>query len=242
MAEQEVIKHTKTIYKVWNSKEHSFWHKLKEFVLEICIIVFAITVSLWFHNRSEHQHQQKDVKEFLYGLKEHLQSDIKEMKSDKTAYLNHRSAFYYISNLKLGEKPTKDSLYRYYNWIFNTTALNPNNGRFEGFKASGKIGTIENRVLQNDIMVLYQEDIPSLLSSTNAYVLRKNNLFNYVEQNRKRLTDSTSNIADVLNTEIAHNICATLAFTAEITARYDSAITKMEKIVSGINEEYGMKD
>ncbi|MFT3909333.1 MAG: hypothetical protein QM737_07915 [Ferruginibacter sp.] len=242
MAEQEVIKHTKAVYKVWNSKEHSFWHKLKEFLLEIFIIVFAISVSLWFHNRSEHQHQQKDVKEFLLGLKADLQSDIKEMQSDKSSYLNQKAAFSYISKLKMGEPMNVDSLRKHYTWVFNTTGLNPNDGRFEGFKASGKIGTIEDRLLQNDIMDLYQENIPSLLSSTNAYVLKKNALFTYVEQNRKRVNDSTTNLIEVLNSEVVHNLCGSLTFTSEITGRYDSAIAKMEKIIAGINKEYEIKD
>lgn len=35
MAESEIVKHTKSIYKVWKSKQHIFPHKLKEFLLEI---------------------------------------------------------------------------------------------------------------------------------------------------------------------------------------------------------------
>ena len=48
MAEQEVIKHTKKAYSIWGSKNSPF-HKIKEFVVEIFIIVFAITISIWFH-------------------------------------------------------------------------------------------------------------------------------------------------------------------------------------------------
>ena len=59
MAEQEVIKHTKKIFKVWSNKEHILRHKLKEFLVEVFIIVFAVTISIWFHNRSEHAHQQE---------------------------------------------------------------------------------------------------------------------------------------------------------------------------------------
>ncbi len=154
MAEQEVVKHTKQVYKIWNRKEYSFWHKLKEFLLEIFIIVFAISLSMWFHNRSAHQHQQKDVKEFLLGLKEDLRADITEMEGDKQSYYSQTAAFTYISNLKLNQQPNPDSLKLHYTWIFNSTGLNPNSGRFEGFKSSGKIGTIENKELQNDIMDL----------------------------------------------------------------------------------------
>jgi hypothetical protein len=66
MAEQEIIKHTKKVYKIWNSKEHSRWQKIKEFFIEILIIVFAVTISIWLHNWSEHRNQQEDVKVFLW--------------------------------------------------------------------------------------------------------------------------------------------------------------------------------
>jgi hypothetical protein len=48
-------------------------------------------------------------------------------------------------------------------FFFNLTGLIPNNGRLEGFKSSGKIGNTKDKVLQNNIMDLYQEDIPSLI-------------------------------------------------------------------------------
>ncbi len=69
MAEDEIIKHTKKIYKTWFNKEFPFWHKISEFLIEILIIVFAVTISIWFHNLSEHKHQQEDVKQFLVGFK-----------------------------------------------------------------------------------------------------------------------------------------------------------------------------
>ncbi len=53
MAEEEIAKHTKKVYKVWASKEHTWQHKVKEFFIEIAIIVFAVSISIWFHNMSE---------------------------------------------------------------------------------------------------------------------------------------------------------------------------------------------
>ena len=97
MAEEEIAKHTKKAYKIWNSKEHGFWHKTKEFFIEILIIVFSITISIWLHDKSEHGHQQKEVKEFLLGLREDLLADIKEMNDDKASYLNQGKAFNYIT-------------------------------------------------------------------------------------------------------------------------------------------------
>jgi hypothetical protein len=238
MAEDEIAKHTKKIYKTWSAKELNFWHKLKEIIVEIVIIVFAVTVSIWFHNRSEHNHQQEDVKIFLLGLQKDFTADIAEMQGDKHSYEMQEDAFNYINHTKLGATLNSDSVAYYFNWIYNTTALNPNNGRFEGFKSSGKLGFIENDSLQNDILDLYQENIPSLLSSTSNYINHKNVLFQYLQKTLHRTTDSTNNLAEILNTEEAHNISQVLSFTNEITDRYDATIDKMRKITTEIEEEY----
>src|SRR4051812_6320510 len=103
MAEQEVAKHTKKVYTIMKDKEHSFWYKLKEFLLEIFIIVFAITVSLWLHNWSEHRKEQSEVKTFLLGLKKDLQADIIEMKSDQQSYNIQQNAYQYLYNIKFGK-------------------------------------------------------------------------------------------------------------------------------------------
>src|SRR6476660_3534227 len=123
MAEQEVIKHTKKIYKTWFSKEHSFWHKLGEFGVEILIIVFAVTISIWFHNWSEHAHQQAEVKEFLEGLKIDLLSDIDEMKGDKSSYEKQKRIFSYLASLKIASPVNIDSMRKHQISLFNNTAL-----------------------------------------------------------------------------------------------------------------------
>ena len=115
MAQDEVVKHTRKIYKVWNSKEHTPWQKAKEFMLEILIIVFAVTLSIWVHDKSELAHQRKDVKEFLLGLKKDLEGDINEMKEDKKSYNLTHSAFRYINSLQLKEAIDKDSIAKYDN-------------------------------------------------------------------------------------------------------------------------------
>jgi hypothetical protein len=238
MAEDEIAKHTKKIYKTWSAKELNLWHKLKEIIVEIVIIVFAVTVSIWFHNRSEHNHQQDDVKIFLLGLQKDLTADIDEMQGDKHSYEMQKAAFDYINHTKPGATLNSDSVAYYANWIYNITALNPNNGRFEGFKSSGKLGFIENDSLQNNILDLYQENIPSLLSSTSNYINHKNVLFQYLQKTLHRTSDSTNNLIEVLNTEEAHNISQVLSFTNEITGRYDATIDKMKKITTEIEEEY----
>jgi hypothetical protein len=114
----------------------------------------------------------------------------------------------------------------------------PNSGRFEGFKSSGKIGTVENKELQNNIMDLYQENIPNLINSTNFYTSKKQSLFEYVNLNRKRLTDSTTNLATILSSDPAYNLCLSLTFVQEILDRYDTCINKMNAIIRDINKQY----
>ena len=242
MAEDEIVKHTKKIYKIWSSHEHNFWHKLKEFLLEVVIIVFAVSLSIWFHNRSEHAGQQEDVKQFMLGLKSDLQSDLEEMRVDKQTYLRQKAAFTYIANVKLHQSLNEDSLDKYDNSIFTETALSPNNGRFEGFKSSGKIGQIENKQLQNDIMDLYQEDIVTLLASANGYINIKRELFGFIDRNRKRLTDSTTNMKSVLAMDEAQNICIKLRRPNQVLERYDKCMAKMEQIITEINNQYNLKD
>jgi hypothetical protein len=237
MAEQEVIKHTKKIYKIWNSKEHSAWQKVKEFSVEVFIIVFAVSVSIWFHNKSEHAREQTEVKHFLLGLKSDLTNDLKEMKSDRESYINQKATFTYIISVKAQESFQSDSVNKYKQFVFNTTALNPNNGRFEGFKSSGKIATIENEMLQNDIMDFYQENIVSLLNSTNSYISFKKRLLDFVFVNGKKLADST-NMAAVLRKDEAQNICLVLSAPDEVINRYDKCINKATKIISEIDKEY----
>lgn len=241
MAEQEIIKHTKKLFGIWRT-DNSFLHKLSEFITEILIIVFAITVSIYFHDRNELRHQRRETKEFLLGLKQDLETDMDEMKGDKESYQQTGIVFRYIVGRKLNELLSHDTINKYGNWIFNTTGLIPNSGRFEGFKSSGKIGTIENKELQNYIMDLYQENIPSLIVSTNSYTARKQRLFEYLQNNLKRTTDTSTNLLAILTTDQAYNICNSLMYVTEIMSRYDTCINKMKAIINEINKDYRIKE
>lgn len=238
MADQEIIKHTKKVYKIWHSVEHSTWHKIKEFLIEIFIIVFAVSLSIWFHGWSEHRHTQKEVTEFLVGLKQDLTKDIQEMNEDKKSFKKSRAAFLYISSLNNETEIDQDSLSNHMNWMYNITGLVPNDGRFEGFKSSGKLGNIENRALQNDILDLYQENIPSLIHNTDGYANQKINFNDYIQDNLVRDKENKTNIEKLLFTSRAQNKANILKRVDYILERYDSCIDKMKKIIAQIDKEY----
>ncbi len=240
MADQEVIKHTKKVYKIWSNKEHGLWSKIKEFLIEICIIVFAVTLSIWLHDRSEHAHQQQVVKQFLTGLRSDLENDIKEMKTDKENYRQSQAAFKYVLNSAKSKTMDQDSLKRHQGGIFISVQFVPNDGRYEGFKSSGNIGNIENAALQNDIVDFYQENIKTLVLTNNYYSARKEKFFDYFINNIKRSNDSTisTNISSLLMSDVSQSYSMTLVGLDEVLARYDSCINKAGKIISEINKEY----
>ena len=162
--QDEVAKHTKKIYKAWNSTQHSLQEKVQEIAIEIFIIVFAVTLSIWLHSWSEHRHEQQEARKFLIELKEDLISDIKIFKEDKALATRLDNDFKFILSLKA--KSANDSIVGSHTEI-GLFSTNYNVGRYEGFKSSGKIGTIEDNSLKNNILAYYQQTIPNLLYRVN---------------------------------------------------------------------------
>ncbi len=176
MAEDEIIKHTKTVYKTWKDPHRSWMHKAKEILVEVLIIVFAVSVSIWFHNWSEGLKDRKEEKEFLTGLKGDLQGDIIQMQGDMNSYKKVISGIHYYMNMENKTMPIiTDSLIKYKNILFSTTQLVPNVSRFEALKSSGKLSIIENKELLSKILNLYQGHIAQIFILNNGYNEFKNN-------------------------------------------------------------------
>ena len=90
-------------------------------------------------------------------------------------------------------------------------------------------------------MDLYQENIPQLLVSSDAYIYRKNVWFDFLIKNEKKITDSTTNLQTILLTDEAQNLCGFLANTSEIINRYNVCINKMKTIVTEIENKYNLE-
>jgi hypothetical protein len=241
MADQEVIKHTKKVYKVWMDRDHSFGAKLKEFGIEVFIIVFAVSLSIWFHDLSEHRHQQRDVRDFLIGIRGDLINDTLAINQGKARFLGYADAYTYLSRLKMAEPVSKDSFARYQPAVFDITAIIAHDGRFEGFKSSGKIGTIEDDALQNDIVDLYQDDLNALKADIDFYNIRKEGLFDYILKNNVRVTDSTSNIRELFKKDECRNLCWALSNVNDVSQQSDVCLNRMRSIIREINKLYPEK-
>ncbi|WP_123922219.1 DUF6090 family protein [Flavobacterium plurextorum] len=136
--------------------------KIKEIIIEIFIIVFAVTLSISLHSWSEHKHQQEEVKVFLENLKNDLQNDAKSIDIEKEAY--KKSNMDYEKILALTPHQL-DSIYKSKNKVeFPIYSHGPkmNIGNFEGFKSSGKIGYIEDEKLKQKILNYYQIYVPAI--------------------------------------------------------------------------------
>jgi len=161
--EEELAKHTKKIYHAVKDPGHGFWGKLKEVAIEIFIIVFAVTLSIWFHNWSDHRHEQQEVKEFLSGLKNDLARDVDSLKSnsDVVAQTDSNCTFLLVL-IKTLAIDTVSSRTLSDHLGINLITSHPNFGRYEGFKSSGKMGTIENDSLKQSILRYYQQTLPGV--------------------------------------------------------------------------------
>ena len=161
--QDEIIKHTKKIYKTAKEPKHSLGEKLKEISIEIFIIVFAVSLSIWLHGWSEHRHEQQEVKEFLEDLKVDLEKDVRDLEKQNSylAYTSEGCKFYGNLNQQKIDSLAKvnpiDRIKMNLNPIFKIR----NTGNYEGFRSSGKIGLIKDRKLKTGILEYYQTTVPA---------------------------------------------------------------------------------
>ncbi|MCD0473025.1 DUF6090 family protein [Flavobacterium sp. EDS] len=160
--QEEITKHSGKIYKTVKNSKHTFGEKVKEIIIEIFIIVFAVTLSISLHSWSEHKHQQEEVTVFLENLKNDLQNDVKNIDIEKEAYKKSNISYEKILALTTFEL---DSIYKSKNKVdFPIYSHGPkmNIGNYEGFKSSGKIGYIEDEKLKQKILNYYQIFVPAI--------------------------------------------------------------------------------
>jgi hypothetical protein len=117
----------------------------------------------------------------------------------------------------------------------------PNTGRFEGFKASGKLGTIEDQDLQNAILDIYQETIPYVLEITAYQHEVKGDLVRYILANGKKNKDGNNLDLDMLLSSENARLSAIILMKTDagLVSIYDSLTAKSTRVVKRIDEIYG---
>jgi hypothetical protein len=181
MADQEIAKHTKNIWAVMATSQHGIWHKLREILLEIVIIVFAVSMSIWLHSVGEHRHEQAQVKTFLLGLKSDIQSDLEQIEEVVAFHHDADEHYAYLASLDPTAAPERDKFNKAYRRINTNNFLVPRVARYEGFKSSGKLINVENDALLEKIVNLYQYDIPKASLSSGGWLSNHAKLLAFVE-------------------------------------------------------------
>jgi hypothetical protein len=229
MAELEMINHMKKSIKALVDKDKKFFEKVKEFTLEIFIIVFAVSLSIWFHERSEHHKEQKEVSYFLNELYKDLDYDLKIYEKAKLDCQITARGFQYISRLPFGKLIDNDSLKYYEPYLFLRYTPIPTQGRYESFKNSGKINNIENAIVEGDILDLFEEDIVSLDLKIEHYSTLQEDFIQHLIHHAKR-TETGNTLLETYSSDECVNYAKVLSENSKIDSAYGNCIAKINKI------------
>jgi hypothetical protein len=240
MAEQEIIKHTKNLFNISARKDDSFLNKVKDFVLEILIIVFAITLSIWLHNWSEHRSEQRQVKIFLTGLKGDIAQDLADCRNIIASLHYYDTAYTFLSNLTADKRPDQDSLHQFVQILRSNNYLQPHKSRFDGFISSGKMLQIESDSLVNNILLYYQEGIPAIRASEGGWLSYQSTLLKYLVDNMKE-KESDEFYYQLLAAPEGNYLCQHLIPWQQMYDRYRGFMSLGQTIISQIDKEYPEK-
>lgn len=206
--------------------------------MEMIIIVFAVLLATFLERQREHTHEQKEVKEFLTGLRVDLRNDISEMREDIAGYQAQAKWFTYFG---IEKQLNRDTVKKYEWLIWNMIHLLVNNSRYEGFKAIGKINTIENTELRNNILDLYQETLVDLTNNTSGYVAMKREFHRLIYKFREDEEGQQDNLVNLLRETEIRDFYRRLSYANEVISRYEDAISKSQRIIEMIDREYPEK-
>lgn len=237
MADQEVAKHTKKMWGLMTSREHGFWHKLREIALEIAIIVFAVSLSIWLHSVGEHRHEQAQVKTFLLGLKRDIQADLAQV-NDIVAF--HKAAdgrYAYLASLDPAAVPNAALFNAAYSRLNENNFLVPRLGRYEGFKSSGKLTNIENDALLEKIVNHYQYDLPKVNMSSGGWMSNHGKLTVYAEQQTGE-DDSLASRYRMIASPKGKRLSERMVTHAQIYERFATVVAGGNAIIKEIDLAY----
>lgn len=173
--QEEVSKHARKIQSIAKSKQTSFSHKIKDILIEIFIIVFAVSLSIYLHGWNEHRKEQKEVKLFLANLREDLKKDLKSFEGDLKLYHDVSSVYKKLLAFNDKQLDSMDAGGVKERFPFNGFANKYSNATFEGFKSSGKLGLLENEKLKKMIALYYYNYSQSVLEVDKLYNENTNN-------------------------------------------------------------------
>lgn len=228
MADLEVRKHAKEALNIMLEKDKGLFHKIKDFLLEIFIIVFAVSLSIWLHGLSEKHHKKEEVKEFLIDLKVDLASDKEKLIAYKEELKQtlDKEADKKIDSIKEPDGVDLKKL----NDLESSVVIkminrNTNSGNYEGFKSSGNINNINNKPIKVKILKYYEQDVKNVEKLEATYNKQMEKVTDMVLSNNSNGILGSNNF--LLNT-----------LKKSVIKEYDKLIMDIDSITIEINKEY----
>jgi Family of unknown function (DUF6090) len=203
--EDEIGKHTKEILSVSKEKKGSFKEKISKILLEVVIIVFSIMVSLWLANWNDKRKERAEVKEFLADLREDLKMDTTSIHKSIGILKPHIEEYTFALNLTSSQMDSMERANVSVKVNFDIIPFQFNQGNYQGFKSSGKIGFIDNKNLKKEILAYHEETIPSVREVEKIHLAHQKTLMNifYGGKYSKKSANETfldSNVKAEINT------------------------------------------
>jgi hypothetical protein len=241
MSENEIVKHVEAAYKAAKDPEKNWLHKLKEILIEIFIIVFAVTLSIWFHNWSDSLHERKEEREFLVGLQKDIHDDLESAKSSRVFYARQLYKLRYFLRVGAGEPLNADSMLTYQDVFFSNTTLDAPISRYEALKGSGKFGIIENKELLNNIIDLHEGTFKRVQLLDGYYTDYTVRMGTFI-QSHGQLSQTYDKIANAQELMRMSEMRFLLVYgissiTANVLSAHDSCIAKCHQLISEIGKE-----
>jgi hypothetical protein len=236
MAELEVAKHGKKVIHLMAKTEHGLGHRIREIALEVAIIVFAVSMSIWLHGLSEHHHKQQEVRTFLLGLKGDLAKDIGALNNITKGYRGFDANHAYLASLDPDKQPDWEKFKSVYalsngNWFFH-----PARSRYDGFLMSGRLTNIEDEKLLASILLLYQSILPDIQNSEVGWATRQQKLRAYRDEQLEG--DDPQSLFRVTTTPKGKRLLRDMSTDGQVYERYQNYIDQSKEIIKTIDALY----
>ena len=238
MASHDIIKQSSRIAGLVKDKDHALKHKLGEILIEILIIVFAISLSLFFDRWRQNVENRKQESVFLEGLKIDLTNDVEQLKASERKWaMMRKDARYFIQPENLINW-NRDTINFYSRDLFHNVYFFPSTNRYEALKSTGKIDIIENPQLQNAIIDLYQTKIPDLTQQVTFFnEFLNTQTMNFLIENLQRDDNSNPILDKHFFTNMKfRNILIFYNGIDDVQKRADSTIRLSESILTLLNK------
>jgi len=239
MSEEKVIQHAGKAIHAIADKKKTWWERIKEFLLEIFIIVIAVSITLWFHNWNDHLHERKIEKDFLIGTMNDLKITADRLDTDIVHYqhtINYYDTIYaQISESRVDKKFMDDNSGN----LTNMLGFEFDNSRFESFKSSGYLRLIENQKLLQDITKLYGVTLPDRQASDLiVFTERRNQYVTYIGSKVPMGAKGNSLVSGFINEPgVRFEIMWQRNMVHEIKDQKLKLVPQIKNVIAEINEE-----